>query len=305
MAVGYDRPLYILPFDHRASFEKGLFGFTAPLTPEQTATVAASKQVVYDGLKAALGKGVPREAAGILVDEQFGAAILRDARAQGLITACPVEMSGQNEFQFEYGDRFADHIAEFKPTFVKALVRYNPEDDEALNRRQAARLKQLADYAHSNGHHFMFELLVPMTKDQSERLDGDQHLFDHALRPSLMIEAIRELQNAGVEPDVWKIEGLDRREDCAAVAVAARRDGRDKVGCILLGRGSNEAGIVAWLRAAAPLPAFIGFAVGRTSFWDALAGLRDKKVTRERAVEQIADNYLKWVRTFEEARKAG
>lgn len=304
MAIGYDKPLYILPFDHRASFEKGLFGFTAPLSAEQTATVAASKQVVYDGLRAALTKGVPREAAGILVDEQFGAAILRDARAQGYITACPAEKSGQEEFDFEYGDKFRDHIAEFKPTFIKALVRYNPEGDEAMNRRQAARLKELADYGHQNGHYFMFELLVPMTKEQHDRLEGDQHLYDLHLRPSLMIAAIKELQAAGVEPDVWKIEGLDRRDDAAAVAAATRHDGRDKVGCILLGRGSNEAGIIAWLKAAAPLPAFIGFAVGRTSFWEPLVALRDKKVSRDAAVAQIADNYLKWVHTFEEARKA-
>lgn len=302
MDIGYDKPLYILPFDHRASFEKGLFGFTAPLSAEQTATVAASKQVVYEGLKSALSQGVPREAAGILVDEQFGAAILRDAHAQGYVTAAPVEKSGQNEFNFEYGDQWREHIAAFQPSFVKALVRYNPEDDEAMNRRQAARLKDLGDYAHAQGQKFMFELLVPMTKDQSDRLDGDQHLFDHDLRPSLMIAAIKELQTAGVEPDVWKIEGLDRREDAAAVAAVAQRDGRGKVGCILLGRGSNEAGIIAWLKAAAPLPAFIGFAVGRTSFWDALAGLRDNKISRDAAVADIAAHYVKWVRTFEEAR---
>jgi myo-inositol catabolism protein IolC len=300
--IGYDKPLYILPFDHRASFEKGLFGFTAPLTAEQTATVAASKQVVYEGLKSAMAQGVPRDAAGILVDEQFGAAILRDAAAQGYITAAPVEKSGQNEFNFEYGDQWREHVAEFKPTFIKALVRYNPEDDEAMNRRQAERLKELGEYAHSHGQKFMFELLVPMTKDQSDRLEGDQHLFDHDLRPSLMIAAIKELQGLGVEPDVWKIEGLDRREDAAAVAAAAQRDGRGKVGCILLGRGSNEAGIIHWLKAAAPLPAYIGFAVGRTSFWDALAGLRDKKISREAAVADIAGRYVKWVRTFEEAR---
>jgi myo-inositol catabolism protein IolC len=302
MDIGYDKPLYILPFDHRASFEKGLFGFTAPLTPEQTATVAASKQVVYDGLKHALTLGVPRDAAGILVDEQFGAAILRDARAQGYVTAAPVEKSGQNEFNFEYGDQWREHIAEFKPSFVKALVRYNPEDDEAMNRRQAARLKDLGDYAHQQGQKFMFELLVPMTKEQSERLEGDQHIYDLHLRPSLMIAAIKELQGAGVEPDVWKIEGLDRRDDAAAVAEAARHDGRGKVGCILLGRGSNEAGIIAWLKAAAPLPAYIGFAVGRTSFWDALSALRDGKITRDAAVADIAAHYVKWVRTFEEAR---
>jgi myo-inositol catabolism protein IolC len=216
MDIGYDRPLYILPFDHRASFEKGLIGFSTPLTAEQTATVAASKQVIYDGLKLALTKDVPREAAGILVDEQYGAAILRDARANGLITCAPAEKSGQEEFQFEYGDGYAQHIADFKPTFVKVLVRYNPESDEAMNRRQAARLRELADYVHKNDQHFMFELLVPMTHEQSDRLEGDQQLYDHDLRPSLMIAAIKELQNAGVEPDVWKIEGLDRRDDCAA-----------------------------------------------------------------------------------------
>jgi 5-dehydro-2-deoxygluconokinase len=303
MDIGYDRPLYILPFDHRASFEKGLFGFSPPLTAEQTATVAASKQVVYDGLKLALTKGVPREAAGILVDEQFGAAILRDARQNGFITCAPAEKSGQEEFQFEYGDRYAEHIADFKPTFVKVLVRYNPESDEAMNRRQAARLRELAEYVHKSNQHFLFELLVPMTHEQSDRLEGDHHLYDHDLRPSLMIAAIKELQNAGVEPDVWKIEGLDRRDDCAAVVTAARRDGRDKVGCIILGRGSNEAGIINWLRAAAPVPGFIGFAVGRTSFWDALVALRDNKTTREKAVETIADRYVRWVRTFEDARK--
>lgn len=302
MDIGYDKPLYILPFDHRASFEKGLFGFTAPLTAEQTATVAASKQVVYDGLKQALGEGVPRAAAGILVDEQFGAAILRDAHAQGYITAAPVEKSGQNEFNFEYGDQWREHIAAFQPTFVKALVRYNPEDDAAMNRRQAARLKELGEYAHSQGQKFMFELLVPMTKEQSDRLEGDQHIYDLHLRPSLMIAAIKELQAAGVEPDVWKIEGLDRRDDAAAVADAAQRDGRGKVGCILLGRGSNEAGIIHWLKEAAPLPAYIGFAVGRTSFWDALSGLRDKKIGRDAAVADIAARYAKWVHTFEEAR---
>jgi myo-inositol catabolism protein IolC len=183
------------------------------------------------------------------------------------------------------------------------LVRYNPESDEAMNRRQAARLRELADHVHKSNQHFMFELLVPMTHEQSDRLEGDQHLYDHDLRPSLMITAIKELQNAGVEPDVWKIEGLDRSDDCAAVVTAAQRDGRDKVGCIILGRRSNEAGIIAWLRAVAPVPGFIGFAVGRTSFWDALVALRDNKTTREKAVETIANRCVEWVSTFEDARR--
>lgn len=298
MDLGYGRPLYILPFDHRASFQKGLFGFTSPLTSEQTATVAASKQVIYDGFKLALTRGVPRDAAGILVDEQFGAAILRDASEGGFITCACTEKSGQEEFAFEYGDQWREHIAAFAPTFVKVLVRYNPESDETMNSRQAGRLKQLSDYCHQNGHRFLFELLVPMTHEQSDRLEGDKQLYDRELRPSLMIAAIKELQQAGVEPDIWKIEGLDRRGDCEAIVTTARRDGRSGVSCIVLGRGSDEAGILAWLRTAAPVPGFIGFAVGRTSFWDALVGLRDGTITRDGAVEQIAGRYVEWVRTF-------
>ncbi len=303
MRIGYDRPLYILPFDHRASFEKGLFGFTPPLTREQAAMVAATKQVVYDGFKLALTRGVPMEAAGILVDEEFGAAILRDARAREFITCASAEKSGQDEFAFEYGDRWREHIAALEPTFVKVLVRYNPESDEGVNRRQASRLKVLSEHCRQHGLYFMFELLVPATHEQSDRLNGDARLYDRDLRPSLMVVAIKELQQAGVEPDVWKIEGLDRRADCKTMIATARRDGRDKVSCIVLGRGSDEAGIVAWLRVAAPVPGFIGFAVGRTSFWPALVGLRENTLKREEAVALISDRYVEWVRTFETARE--
>jgi myo-inositol catabolism protein IolC len=210
--------------------------------------------------KLALTKGLAKERAGILVDEQFGAAILRDASKNGYIMAMPAEKSGQAEFQFEYGEQWAAHIEAFKPTFSKVLVRYNPEDEDAMNRRQAARLKQLGDFCHSHGVYFMFELLVPATHEQMDRLDGDQHLYDTDLRPSLLLETIKEVQAAGVEPDVWKIEGLDRREDCAKIAETARRDGRNNIGCIILGRGSNEQNVIEWLRNAAGVPGFIGFA---------------------------------------------
>jgi myo-inositol catabolism protein IolC len=302
MELGYDRPLFVLPFDQRSTFEKGLYSFKSPISEEQTATIAASKQVVYDGFKLALSKGAPREKVGILVDEQFGAAILRDARAQGFTICMPTEKSGQEEFVFEYGDQWREHIEAFAPTFVKVLVRYNVENDEAMNRRQSQRLKQLSDYCHQAGHHFMFELLVPMTVEQSDRLEGNQRLYDQHLRPSLMIAAIKELQQAGVEPDVWKVEGLDRRGDCEALVAAARRDGREKVSCIVLGRGSDELGVLAWLGAAAAVPGFIGFAIGRTSFWDALVGLRDGTITRDAAVAKIAARYAEWIRAFMTAR---
>jgi len=301
MTKGFDRDLYIQPFDHRGSFETKMFGWKGPLTAEQTAEIAAAKQVIYDGFKQAVAAGVPKEKAGILVDEQFGAAILRDATAQGFTTACPAEKSGQAEFDFEYGDDFARHVERFHPTFCKVLVRYNAEGDRALNRRQAARLRQLSDYLHDgNRSRFMFELLVPAEKTQLEGLAGNKTAYDRELRPRLMVAAIRELQDAGVEPDVWKIEGLDRTEDCAAVVAAARRAGRAGVGCIVLGRGEDEAKVESWLSTAARVPGFIGFAVGRTTFWDALVGWRDGRTSRAAAIAEVAGRYARWCRLFAE-----
>jgi myo-inositol catabolism protein IolC len=303
MNLGYDQPLYIQPFDHRGSFQTKMFGWKGTLTQEQTAQIAAAKQVIYDGFKAALAAGVPKEKAGILVDEQFGAAILRDAAANGYLHACPAEKSGQDEFDFEYGEAFAQHIEAFHPTFCKVLVRYNPEGDPALNQRQAARLNRLSDYLHAKGpSRFMFELLVPPEKEELAEVHGDKSAYDREIRPRLMVGAILQLQEAGVEPDVWKIEGLDRREDCEKVVAAARGDGRDKVGCIVLGRGENDEKVHEWLTTAAQVPGFIGFAVGRTVFWEPLVGWRDKKTPREAAVAEIARRYRQFVEVFEKAR---
>jgi 5-dehydro-2-deoxygluconokinase len=303
--LGFDKPLYILPFDHRGSFQTKLFGWPGTLTAEQTGQVAASKQVVYDGFRAALETGVPERKAGILVDEQFGSAILQNARTHGYTTACPAEKSGQDEFDFEYGEDFAKHIETIQPTFCKVLVRYNPEGDRALNARQAVRLKRLSDYLHEKSNsRFMFELLVPPEKAQLARVEGDKKAYDLGLRPELMAEAIELLQDAGVEPDVWKIEGLDRRADCEKIVRAARRGGRGQVGCIILGRGEDDKKVHEWLATASGVPGFIGFAVGRTSFWDALVDWRANEITREDAVKDIAQRYVQFVDIFEEQLRA-
>jgi myo-inositol catabolism protein IolC len=291
--------LYLLPFDHRHSYITGMCHFTPPLTAEQHAAVTASKQVIYDGFREAIDKGLPKERAGILVDEEFGAEILRGAARRGYVTAMSTETSGSDEFEFEFGDAFGEHIEAFAPTFAKVLVRYNPEGDAALNARQAARLKRLSDFCRSTGQRFMFELLVPATPTQLERVGGQQASYDLEMRPTLMVRTIRTLQDAGIEPDIWKIEGLDRREDCAAIVAMAKRDGRGSVSCIVLGRGADERKVVAWLETAASVPGFIGFAVGRTTFWDAVADFLANRATREEAVTRIAQRYQEWASIFE------
>jgi len=302
MPRGWDRPLYFQPFDHRGSFQTGLFGWKPPLSQAQTDEIASSKQIIYDGFLAALAGGAPAAKSGILVDEQFGAAILRDAKAKGITTACPAEKSGQEEFDFEYGEDFQRHIEAFDPTFCKVLVRYNAGGDRALNQRQAARLKRLSDYlARAKRSLFLFELLVPAEKAQLERLKGDKKAYDLEVRPGLMVEAIRELQAAGVEPDLWKIEGLDRREDCQNIVATARAGGRDHVSCIVLGRGADDSKVREWLGVAAKVPGFIGFAVGRTAFWDPLVAWHAGKATREEAAARIASRYREFVDLFEES----
>jgi myo-inositol catabolism protein IolC len=302
MTRGFEKPLYVLPFDHRGSFQTKMFGWHDPLSPAQTAEIAAAKRVIYDGFEAAIAGGVPKDKAGILVDEQFGAAVLRDAAAAGYATACPAEKSGQDEFDFEYGEDFARHIEAFEPTFCKVLVRYNPEGDQAMNRRQAERLRRLSDSLQEKGRsRFMFELLVPAEKAQLEEAKGDKHVYDLEMRPLLMLRAMEELQDAGVEPDVWKIEGLDRREDCERIVALARRDSRERVGCIILGRGEDDRKVREWLSTAASVPGFIGFAVGRTVFWEPLVGLREKRTTREAAVAEIARRYRGFADVFETA----
>jgi myo-inositol catabolism protein IolC len=300
---GYSKPLYILPFDHRGSFETKMFGWHEPLTQQQTDEIAAAKQVIYDGFQKAIADGVDKDKAGILVDEQFGAAILRDAAKQGFHFAMAAEKSGQEEFDFQYGEQFAEHIEAFQPTFSKVLVRYNPEGYPPLNREQASRLRRLSEYLQKAGRSlFMFELLVPAEKQQLEKLNGDKKAYDAEVRPGLMIRAIEELQEAGVEPDVWKIEGLDRQEDCKKIVKTARRDGRENVSCIILGRGEDDAKVREWLTTAASVKGFIGFAVGRTDFWDPLVNLRAGKWPREQAVEEMAKRYREFVGLFEAAK---
>jgi myo-inositol catabolism protein IolC len=301
---GYTKPLYLLPFDHRASYIRGLFGWKEPLNVEQMVTVANSKQVIYAGFKQAIADHVPQDRVGILVDEEFGSAILRDAVSKGYITVVSVEKSGQEEFEFAYGEDFAQHIEAFHPTFAKVLVRYNPEGDVGLNQRQVSRLNRLSDYLHQTETLFMFELLVPALPMQLEQFDGDTNAYDLQVRPSLMMHAIQILQDAGVEPDVWKVEGLDRQEDCVKLVEIARRGGRSSVGLIVLGRGVERDRVVRWLKTAASVPGFIGFAVGRTSFWQPLVDFEAKRISQEEAATYIAHNFEEWIRIFEETRSA-
>ena len=291
--LGYDQKLYVLAFDHRGSFEK-MVG--------DVARVPDAKMLIWEGFQRAVAEGAPKEYAGVLVDDQYGPNVAREAKAGGYELAMPVEKSGQNEFDFQHGEQFGEKIEEFDPDFSKVLVRYNPEGDREMNERQTARLRRLSEWLHERHRKFLFELLVPAEPAQLARFEGDEDRYDTELRPELMMEAILQLQNGGVEPDIWKIEGIDDREACNEIAQLVRREGRDRVSCVVLGRGASDEKVDEWLRAGAGLEGYIGFAIGRSIFADAVKQYAaGDDFDHEAATESIAAKYRRFIDVYEGA----
>jgi myo-inositol catabolism protein IolC len=301
MKTGYDEKLYILAFDHRGSFQKKFFGIEGEPDPEQTAMIADAKHLIFEGIVRAVGAGADPSVTGVLVDEQFGSTVPAEARGHGLKLAMPAERSGQNMFDFQYGDDFGAHIERFDPDFTKVLVRYNPDGDGPENLEQLGKLKRLSDWLKQHERKFLFELLVPAEPAQLEAVGGDSDRYDAELRPELMRRTIAAIQDAGIEVDIWKIEGVDERADCEMLVAQARSAGRDGVVCVVLGRGANDAKVDQWLGAAAPVDGFVGFAIGRSIWWDPLKAYIDGKIDRAAGAQKIAENYLRFVKVYERA----
>jgi myo-inositol catabolism protein IolC len=302
MKPGYDQKLYILAFDHRGSFQKKFFGIEGEPDPEQTAMIADAKHLIFEGLQQAVAAGADASVTGVLVDEQFGGSVPEEARAQGLKLAMPAERSGQNMFDFQYGEDFAKHIEQFDPDFVKVLVRYNPDGDAQENSEQVAKLKRLSDWLTAHDRRFLFELLVPAEEAQLQAVDGDTDRYDAELRPELMRRTIAALQDAKLEVDIWKIEGVEARSDCEMLVAQARSGGRDDVVCVVLGRGADDAKVDQWLQAAAPVDGFVGFAIGRSIWWEPLKAYVEGKIDRAAGARKIAENYLRFVAVYERAK---
>ncbi|MBM3675001.1 MAG: DUF2090 domain-containing protein [Actinobacteria bacterium] len=297
MALGYDRKLFILAFDHRGSFQKKMFGIAGDPNAEESARIIDAKSVIFDGFARALDEGAPGGEAGILVDEQFGADVARKGLANGWTVAMPVERSGLDYFDFEYGDDFGAHIEAFDPTFSKILVRFNPEGDAGDNARSLAGLRRLSDWLHAHDRKFLLELLVPGEPHQIEAAGGED-AYDTDVRPGLMKGAIAAMQEAGIEADIWKIEGIDRREDCEMISEQTRAGGRDGVGCVVLGRGADDAKVDHWLRTGSGVPGYLGFAIGRSIWWDQLKGYLDGSLGRDAAAAQISANYRRYIDVY-------
>ncbi|AMM19288.1 hypothetical protein AX769_03000 [Frondihabitans sp. PAMC 28766] len=294
--------LLILASDHRDSLETDLYELTAPPTPAEAARISEDKLTVYQALvdvAPELPEGVQ---AGILVDEQYGAAVAELAgRSDGLINlSMPLEASGKDWFEFAYAD-WQKHGTFFDNDHAKVLIRDNPEFDVDDRSKQADHLRDLSTWCRENGRPLIIELLVPATDADLATVGGDKHRYDDELRPGLTLDAIRYLQDHGADPAIWKVEGMDKQEDAQAVADLAKRDGREAT-CIVLGRHSSREDLDKWLDAAAPVAGFTGFAIGRSIWWDALVDLKADKIDRAEAQRRIGATYLDYAKTFIAAR---
>lgn len=298
MTVGYSKPLYILAFDHRASFTEHLLGVTAEPTPEQAEVVSGYKDVIFEGLLKAIKGRVPRASCAVLVDEQYGDKVLTEAKAHKITRILTVEKSGQKELCFEYGMQFGWHVEKYGPEFVKALVRYNVAGDGEVNRRQRAQLKTLSDYCHQKGFGLLVEPLVEPTQRQLLMAEGDRTRFDEEQRAVLTVQMMEEMQRDGIEVDVWKIEGFHNVQSYQLVVLQAHSGGRNDVGVVVLGRAEKPEVVASWLTAGSQVRGVTGFAVGRTIFWEPLEALHKGAIKREQAVDQIAERYTGFYKIF-------
>jgi len=271
--LGYQKNLFILPFDHRSSFAK-LFGFIEQnLTPEEKETITKAKEIVYEAFKKTVEQGIPKDQAAILVDEEYGDKIIKDATVQNYNVILTTEKSGQEEFSFEYGNDFAQHIEKYKPAIVKALIRYNPNAAKT-------RLKMLSDFCHEKGYKFLVEVL---TKNKT----GIE-----------AVNAIKEFQSAGVEPDIWKIEGMETEKEYRDIVSQAQNEDRQGVKVVILGRGETQQTVEKWIKTGAKVKGIIGFAIGRTIFWNPLTEYINGKIEKTQAAEMISSNFLHFYNLF-------
>lgn len=295
--------LYVVSFDHRASFRRDLFGIVGEPPRADMERVRAAKYLIFEGFLWARDSGaVDPSAMGVLVDSQTGAQVAAEARRRGILLAIPVERGGGLPvFEFDHGAEFATHIERHDPDFSKVLVKYNPDGDLDANALQRERLRQLSRWLRERGRKLLFELLVPPEAKQLRAVGNDFERYDRDVRPGLVVMTIAELQAADIEPDVWKIEGLESRRDCEPVIAQCRSGGRDHVVCVVLGRGADFAKVDHWLRQAAAVEGFAGFAVGRTIWSAPLRAFIAGALDRPAAIAWIGQRYLDLVQAFESA----
>ncbi|MGH9135623.1 MAG: 2-deoxy-5-keto-D-gluconate 6-phosphate aldolase domain-containing protein [Acidimicrobiales bacterium] len=295
-------PLFLLAIDHRRSFER-LFGIDGPVDAAAHARLAAAKVATVEALATVVAERPELDGAGVLLDDDYGTAAIESARRARLVVAVAFERSGQAVLEFEHEDWEARLAAltgrpGVRAGLAKLLVRHRADGDAAARTVQLERLRRFSDACAAAGLEFMLELLTPF--DDAELAGHDVEELENVVRPRLITDAIAEIQAAGVEAAVWKVEGVSDPAGCAAIVAAAQAGGRDNIGVVVLGAGAEPETVAGWLRAAAA-GGYRGFAVGRSIWADPLRALDAGDTDAATAKRQIAASYLDMVETFAHA----
>lgn len=270
--------LYILPFDHRSSFFKNIMGVKNTPSKKDINQANQLKEIIFDGFLLALQGFKNKNDFAILVDEKTGQSILDKAKKEKIKICLPVEKSG-SLFDFEYGNKFGEHIKKINPDFVKALIRYNPDNVE-INKKQLAKLKQLAQFCEKEKYPLLIELLVP-PNDSDLKKHGIKN-YDQKIRPAKTILAINEIEVVA-QPSIWKLEGFNAE---GWKKIIKHIDNKAEI--IVLGRGEEDKQVRKWLKDASAFKEIIGFAVGRTVFAEAIKSYLLGEISQHEAALWIA-----------------
>ncbi|HNZ86470.1 MAG TPA: DUF2090 domain-containing protein [bacterium] len=263
--------LFILPFDHRSFFIKN-FKFGKDINRNEKSAIVDFKEIIYQGFLCAYKNSKYKQFMGILIDEEYGSSIIKDAKKKNIILSVSAEKSGQDFFDFEYGKNFRTHIKNNKANFVKILVRYDYRKD---NKNQLKKIKTLYDFCKKNKFDLLLELLTPNF--------SNKFYFTQ--------KAVEEILSYKIFPCIWKIEGYEKKSDWDKVIKSIKIYQKNPK-IIMLGRGESLLLIKKWIKSAKGFKEIIGFAVGRTIFLEAISDFYKNKITRDEAIKKIASRYL-------------
>ncbi len=223
-----DRPLFILAIDHRVDFLRELIGAQEGLpTAAERERAAQLKQVAYEGLVKAIEEGLPKSNAGIWTDTDLGEAVLLRARQMSLATAFSVEIPRSDSLRLETVADIPSTASRFGARFVAARVPYVTNIGKDAKDARDSALHLLSKTCSSENLKLMLEpVLIPPDGD----LNGTQEITDWAeTRPLLTLQAITELQNAGVEPSAWVVEPPPNARAAATLSGQVHIDDRNLV----------------------------------------------------------------------------
>ena len=277
--------VYMLAADHRWQWEEWC---DARQIPRER--IGEAKRVAYDGFLLARDRSPNvREFGALLVDAQYASPVVADALEAGLDVGTPAERAGAFPLAWST-DPFERALT---GAFVKVLVRYRPDDEEAIRDGQWQKLDALQTWCRGAGKPLVVEILVARRSEAEDE-------FEAVGRPAMLAGFIREAYRRELTPQFWKIEGTLAREGARTIdrAIAANAACRQ----IILGKAAEIATIGRWFAAAADSPTASGFAIGRSVFWEPSAAFLSGAKTAEQAAADIAGNYLQLVDVWRQSR---